>query len=425
MSEKLKHPNSLFDAEALASHISIMTSQSDIKTGKSGGTNKKLNMKSSQSQSGVKDSKNESETSSVSGSMVKTNQFSTDTGAGTGGGGDFGNIKAKDIQYSKEELPDSMMKAIRIIERLLTQSKYHHEHVLYKNYPPVDNLAQAPEDEDDQADANQNRMMPFGGGDKKKKDDEKEEANEVKEEDEDKVSLTHLFKFKCDVTDGTPVTCMDINSANPDLIAVSYGEYDIDCTQQLKQGILAFWTLKNPTFPEKIIYHEHSITSCQFSKRNPHLIAIGDSHGNIAIFNIRSEDYNLPIAESKDLDGKHTDIIWEIQWVDRDAKGEALVSISGDGRVIEWSMKKGLEMSDLTQLKRETNPNQKDVFQSAAADEGKEKKGGMTFISTGGLSIDFPAKQNGITYYAATEDCSIHQCSVSYPDQYLENYYGH
>ena len=241
-----------------------------------------------------------------------------------------------------------MMKAIRIIERLLTQSKYHHEHVLYKNYPPVDNLAQAPEDEDDQADANQNRMMPFGGGDKKKKDDEKEEAHEVKEEDEDKVSLTHLFKFKCDVTDGTPVTCMDINSANPDLIAVSYGEYDIDCTQQLKQGILAFWTLKNPTFPEKIIYHEHSITSCQFSKRNPHLIAIGDSHGNIAIFNIRSEDYNLPIAESKDLDGKHTDIIWEIQWVDRDAKGEALVSISGDGRVIEWSMKKGLEMSDLT-----------------------------------------------------------------------------
>ena len=92
------------------------------------------------------------------------------------------------------------------------------------------------------------------------------------------------------------------------------------------------------------------------------MIAIGDSHGNIAIFNIRSDEYNIPIAESKDLDGKHTDIIWEIQWVDRDAKGEALVSISGDGRVIEWSMKKGLEMSDLTQLKRETNPNQKDVF---------------------------------------------------------------
>jgi len=69
--------------------------------------------------------------------------------------------------------------------------------------------------------------------------------------------------------------------------------------------------LKNPTFPEKIIYHPNSITCCQFSKKNPHLIAIGDSHGNIAIFNVRSDDLS-PIVESKDLDGKHTDIIWEI-----------------------------------------------------------------------------------------------------------------
>jgi len=42
MSEKLKHPNSLFDAEALASHISIVTSKSnEIKQGKSGSTSSK------------------------------------------------------------------------------------------------------------------------------------------------------------------------------------------------------------------------------------------------------------------------------------------------------------------------------------------------------------------------------------------------
>jgi hypothetical protein len=33
--------------------------------------------------------------------------------------------------------------------------------------------------------------------------------------------------------------------------------------------------------------------------------------------------------------------------VDRDSKGESLVSVSGDGRVIEWSMKKGLEFTEL------------------------------------------------------------------------------
>ena len=152
------------------------------------------------------------------------------------------------------------------------------------------------------------------------------------------------------------MSCIDINVANPDLIAVGYGEYDIDCTKTLKEGMLCFWTLKNPNFPEKIITTEHSITCCQFSKKNPHLIAVGDSHGNIAIYNIRTSD-SKPIAESKDLEGKHTDIVWEVQWVDRDSKGESLVSVSGDGRVIEWSMKKGLEFTELMQLKRETNPN--------------------------------------------------------------------
>jgi len=80
-----------------------------------------------------------------------------------------------------------------------------------------------------------------------------------------------------------------------------------------------------------------------------------------------------------------------------------LVSIAGDGRVIEWNMKKGLELTDLTQLKRETNPNHQDAMQSAASDESS-KKGGMTFLKTGGMSIDFPLKENGVTYYAATED---------------------
>lgn len=124
-----------------------------------------------------------------------------------------------------------MMKAIRIIERLLTQSKYHHEHVLYKNYPPVE-LKKGEEEEEETDDKGGMGMMGMMGGDKKKKDEtKKEEEVENKEEDENEVTLTHLFKFKCDVTDGLPVSCIDINSKNPDLIAVSYGEFDIDCTK--------------------------------------------------------------------------------------------------------------------------------------------------------------------------------------------------
>jgi len=40
----------------------------------------------------------------------------------------------------------------------------------------------------------------------------------------------------------------------------------------------------------------------------------------------------------------------------------------------------------------------------------------MTFINTGGLGIDFPVGENGMNYFAATEDCTIHRCSVSYSE---------
>jgi len=74
-------------------------------------------------------------------------------------------------------------------------------------------------------------MMMFGGGEKKE-EKEAEEEKEVKEDD-DAVTLTHLFKFECDITDGRQVSCMDINVINPDLIAVGYGEFDVDCTKKL------------------------------------------------------------------------------------------------------------------------------------------------------------------------------------------------
>lgn len=76
------------------------------------------------------------------------------------------------------------------------------------------------------------------------------------------MTLKPLFKFECDITEGRQVSCMDINVANPDLVAVAYGEFDIDCTKQLKEGLLCFWTLKNPNFPEKMIKTDHSITCC-------------------------------------------------------------------------------------------------------------------------------------------------------------------
>jgi hypothetical protein len=81
-------------------------------------------------------------------SQTQTNAISSETALG-----DFNSVP-KNVEYTtNSELPDTMMKAIRIIERLLTQSKYHEQHVLYKNYPPVNlgdkhKKTQAEEDEE-------------------------------------------------------------------------------------------------------------------------------------------------------------------------------------------------------------------------------------------------------------------------------------
>jgi hypothetical protein len=428
MEEKLKNPNCLINADELASHISIMTTKSGDQGGKTkqsgttssnsrsgkGASKSKINS----SQSNLKESTNKSATSDklsgTSASQSQTNAVSSETQ------GDYGTIK-KSAEFVNEELPETMIQAVRIIERLLTQSQYHEQHVLYKDYPAV-KLEQAKGDDDEDQEGGKARGMmrrkKNNAADEERLRKEREAAEEAKE-DGDSVKLKHLFKFQYNRTDGRNVSCMDINSINHDLIAVGYGEYEIDCPNNPKPGLLCFWTLKNPQFPEKIYQTQYSITCCAFSKKNPHLVAVGDSQGNIAIFNCCKEG-DQPIADSKDHEGKHRDIVWQVMWVERE-KGEVLISVSGDGRVIEWTIKKGLEFTELMQLKRETNPNQKDVFAGVES----EKKGGMTFINTGGMCIDFPRSDKVMNYFIATEDCTIHKCSVSYSEQTLATYTGH
>ncbi len=44
--------------------------------------------------------------------------------------------------------------------------------------------------------------------------------------------------------------------------------------------------------------------------------------------------------------GKHAGAVWQLRWIEKergDARAEVLVSISQDGRVTQWSIRKGFE----------------------------------------------------------------------------------
>lgn len=308
-------------------------------------------------------------------------------------------------QMDDVDLPSSLLGSFKIIERILTQNMYLEEQILYRNYPKVEFSKREDEKDAEEEKAKtsalgflRQNLSPGGKKEDEKEEEEKEESTEP--------NLMELFKFECQVTDSRNVSCSDWNALNTDLLAVGYGEYN---HTHNREGILAFWTLKSPKFPERIIKTPTGIMSCQFSKQNPNIIAVGCYDGVVAIYDVRQKE-NKPIADSSEVEGKHIDIVWETQWVSME-KGESLVSIGADGRVVEWSIKKGLEYYDLLHIKKPSNPQQ------------NEEKETSVFRQAVGFSFDFPKNEHPF-YFIGTEEGTVHKCSISYNDD-LETYWGH
>ncbi|CAD8164655.1 unnamed protein product [Paramecium pentaurelia] len=287
---------------------------------------------------------------------------------------------------------------LKYVERILNQNLFHKQYIQYRNYPEV-KFEKMTLDED----------LKQRGGAFKRAFQNKQEDEEVVEKKKHEP-IVQLFQYKCALSDQCKVTQADWNSVNKDLLAVSYSN------QQTSEGHIMFWTLKNPTYPERIITYPSKINCCKFSNSQPNLIAAGTIDGIVAVWDIRRKS-DKPVTENKELPGKHSDSVWEVQWIGKGAKGtdkvESLVSISSDSRIAEWSMKKGLEYTNLMNLKRVVQSSQKENLQE-----------GVNFRLSAGFSFDFLQGESSM-YLAATEDGTIHRCSKSYTEQYLDNYFGH
>ena len=74
------------------------------------------------------------------------------------------------------------------------------------------------------------------------------------------------------------------------------------------------------------------VTSLAFSAEQPNVLAVGLYDGSVCIYDVRKPD--APLLEAGHAGGKHTDPVWGLRWVaEGKGLGEALVSISTDGRV--------------------------------------------------------------------------------------------
>ncbi|KAH0618526.1 hypothetical protein JD844_017818 [Phrynosoma platyrhinos] len=224
---------------------------------------------------------------------------------------------------------------------------------------------------------------------------EKEEEEEEEETEEELSVRSSLLLELGEVRKDIPPPFMealwsygcDLTRGNNDLLAVGYGQFRF---KEQKKGLACCWSLKNPMWPERVYHCSHGVTALDFSAANPNLLAVGLFNGTIEVFNVQTHNPTSVLDTSESYE-KHLGPVWQLKWVEQDRgtkgedKGEILVSISADGRVTKWFVRKGLSCTDLMKLKRTAGEKKK----------GAEKKSeALISRQAPGLAFDFHPKDS-------------------------------
>ncbi|KAM4734583.1 dynein axonemal intermediate chain 4-like [Anableps anableps] len=232
-------------------------------------------------------------------------------------------------------------------------------------------------------------------------------------------TMEPLWSFVSAVTRGRNITSMTWNKKNLDILAVGYGDWASDTP-----GLICCWTLKNLTWSERVYSCHSSVTCLDFSASNPSHLAVGMYDGSVAIYNIQVRDDTACIANSRDCSKKHVQPVWQIIWTKQqlqlsgEEREELLVSISGDGRITKWLvLSNGFNCVDLMVLKMARERKKK-------PGRSQEKTENVLLPVNPVLCASFHPGDSGI-YVIGTWGGSIHKCSLSNSDHFLDTFTKH
>ncbi|KAJ3023508.1 cytoplasmic dynein with WD40 domain [Thoreauomyces humboldtii] len=232
-----------------------------------------------------------------------------------------------------------------------------------------------------------------------------------------KGSLLPLWKFLCEKEKRKQVTSLCWNSRFSDFFTVGYGSYDFS---NQGPGMIAGFTLKNPSYPEFLYVTDSGVMSLDFHPQHHSMIAVGLYDGSVAVYSMQ-EKSDGPLFKSAPKAGKHTDPVWQVCWQKDDLDGNAnFFSISTDGRITQWTLlKTELNHTDVIKLRLEMDTPDVDAAGGDAATDP-----GQLFSLAGGSCFDFH-KQLDHLFVVGTEEGKIFKCSKEYNNQYLLSFEGH
>jgi len=222
-------------------------------------------------------------------------------------------------------------------------------------------------------------------------------------------TLLPLWKFACDKAKKLAVTALSWSPKYNDLFATGHGSYDF---MKQSQGMILFYTLKNPSHPEYIFNTESGVMCLDIHPDQPYLIAVGFYDGCVGVYNI-CENKTGPTYMSTAKTGKHTDPVWQVRWQKEDLDNNLnFFSVSSDGRISSWTLiKNELHYMNVMEL------NMKDL-------PGTGPEGTQLVTPGAGMAFDFH-KQNDYMFLVGTEEGKVHACSKMYSSTFLETYDAH
>lgn len=231
-------------------------------------------------------------------------------------------------------------------------------------------------------------------------------------------SLDLLWVYSTKEVIGRSVTCFRWSYQNPSILAAGYNS----CPRNpVKDGLVLIWCAKNPSHYGRKFTFNSPVSSLNWSKRKPNLLAIGFFNGTVNVIDVNSKDL-LIVRQSERESSPSFEPHWQIDWWtenDDSEQEESIFTSNQDGRVYCYRTGEDFICTEVMKIPRI---------------EGKIEGVRRTVH---GILYDVPISRNPAAlvlrkhptlttiYFVGTDEGCVHRCSTNYLHQHIESFLSH